>query len=425
MPLAIVLHDRKTSRFAVNALAAALEAHPASRDLEAVAVRSTQGILGEARRAIAAGRRALVAWSFTTASFGEVRDELALVRAAVRGPAVVHVAGGPHASAAPGSVLAAGFDLAALGEGEETLPRLAAALAAGSDPRDIRGLAWLDRGRVRTSGRADAVDLEIFPAFAPRAGRVGPIEITRGCAWACRFCQTPFLFRAGFRHRSLEAIRRAIRYQVEAAGRDVRFLTPSALSWGSSDAGCDLAAVEALLASAREIAGSRRRVLLGTFPSELRPEHVSPRALAILRRYCDNRIVIVGGQSGSNRLLERMARGHDAEAVLRAAALAREAGFRPSVDLVFGLPGEIEEDRAATRRQMERLARIGARVHAHAFDPLPGTPWAREPPGRIDPETAQLLARLHASGRAYGEWRGHRPDEAEARPKPCTPHLEP
>jgi radical SAM superfamily enzyme YgiQ (UPF0313 family) len=144
-------------------------------------------------------------------------------------------------------------------------------------------------------------------------------------------------------------------------------------------------------------------VILGAFPSELRPEHVTPRALEVLRRYCDNRQVIVGGQSGSDRMLAAMGRGHDAEAVTRAAAIALEAGFRPSVDFIFGLPGEDEADREATRRQMAVLARLGARVHAHAFDPLPGTPWSRAPRGAIDPATAALLARLHGSGRAHGE----------------------
>ena len=115
-------------------------------------------------------------------------------------------------------------------------------------------------------------------------------------------------------------------------------------------------------------------------------------------------MVILGGQSGSDRLLAERGRGHDAETVDRAVAVALECGFRPSVDFVFGLPGETEEDRAATRRQIERLARTGARVHAHAFDPLPGTPWRSEPRGAIDPATGALLARLHQGGRAYGEW---------------------
>jgi radical SAM superfamily enzyme YgiQ (UPF0313 family) len=100
-----------------------------------------------------------------------------------------------------------------------------------------------------------------------------------------------------------------------------------------------------------------------------------------------------------------MGRGHDAEAVRRAVAVARECGFRPSVDFVFGLPGELEEDREATRRLIVEVARAGARVHAHAFDPLPGTPWGSSPRGQLDVATAALLARLHAGGLAYGEWR--------------------
>lgn len=422
----LVLHDRPTSRFAWNVLAGAVLAHPASPDVPVVVARSPDAVVRAAAAALAEGRRPVVGWSFYTASAAEVAAELAEVRAALPDQRVLHVAGGAHPSGAPEATLRAGFDLAAIGEGEETLPRLLAAVGAsgagqaagagqgggaGHDPRTVPGLAWLDpqSGALHTSGRAAAVDLDAFPAGAPTLGRAGPIEITRGCVWACRFCQTPFQFRARFRHRSLAAIREAVRHQRAARAVDARFITPSALSWGSPDSGCDLAAVEALLAAIREEVGPTgrgARILFGTFPSELRPEHVSPRSLALVRRYCDNRMVILGGQSGSDRLLAAMGRGHDAESVTRAVAVALECGFRPSVDFVFGLPGETEADREATRRQLERLARMGARVHAHAFDPLPGTPWAAEPPGRIDEATGALLARLHASGRAYGEWRG-------------------
>jgi B12-binding domain/radical SAM domain protein len=360
-----------------------------------------------AAAALGEGRRPVVGWSFYTASAAEVTAELGRVRAELPDAGVLHVAGGAHASGAPEATLRAGFDLAAVGEGEETLPRLLAAVADGADPHAVPGLAWLEGGALRSSGRADPVDLDRFPPGAPEAGRAGPVEITRGCVWGCRFCQTPFLFRARFRHRSLAAIREALRAQRGRRAVDVRFITPSALSWGSEGGGCDLAAVEALLAAAREEVGPPgrgSRVLFGTFPSELRPEHVTPGALALVRRYCDNRMVLVGGQSGSDRLLAAMGRGHDAEAVRRAVAVALEAGFRPSVDFVFGLPGETEEDRAATRGLVEELARAGARVHAHAFDPLPGTPWRAEPRGGLDAATRALLARLHAGGRAYGEW---------------------
>jgi B12-binding domain/radical SAM domain protein len=408
VPIVLVAHDRPTCRFAWNALLGAVLGHPSARGAGVAIARSPAEVGRAAAAALAGGRRPVVGWSFYTASAAEVAAELASVRAAVPDPRVLHVAGGAHASAAPEATLRAGFDLAALGEGEETLPRLLGAVSAGEDPRAVPGLAWLEGGALRTSGRAPPVDLERFPPGAPAAGRVGPVEITRGCVWGCRFCQTPFLFRARFRHRSLGGIRVALRAQRAVRQVDVRFITPSALSWGSPDGGCDLAAIEALLAAAREEAGPPgrgSRVLFGTFPSELRPEHVTPRALALVRRWCDNRTVIVGAQSGSDRLLAAMGRGHDAAAVDRAVAVAREGGFRPSVDFVFGLPGETEEDRAATRRHIERLARAGARIHAYAFDPLPGTPWRSERPGRIDAATRALLGRLHAGGRAYGAWR--------------------
>jgi B12-binding domain/radical SAM domain protein len=374
-----------------------------------VVARTPAQVARAVRDALALGRRPVVGWSFFTASAAEVARELAAVRGAAPDPRVLHLAGGAHATGAPEATLRAGFGLVAIGEGEETLPRLLGALAAGDDPRTVPGLGWLEgapSGVFRSSGRAAPVDLDAFPAGAPGAGRAGPIEITRGCVWACRFCQTPFQFRARFRHRSLEAVRAAIRASRAPRPTDVRFVTPSALSWGSPGTGVDLAAVEALLAAAREEAGPPgrgSRVLLGTFPSELRPEHVSTRALSLIARFCDNRVVIVGGQSGSDRLLAEMGRGHDAEAVRRAVAVALECGFRPSVDFVFGLPGETEDDSEATRRLVVMLARAGARVHAHAFDPLPGTPWRDAPRGRIDAATGELLARLHSGGRAYGE----------------------
>ena len=401
----LVAHDRPTARFAWNALLAAVRAHPASRGVAVAVARTPAEVARAAGAALGEGRRPVVGWSFYTASAADAAAELASVRAAVPDPRVLHLAGGAHATGAPEATLRAGFDLAAVGEGEETLPRVLGALSTGTDPRAIPGLAWLEGGVLRASGRAEPVDLDRFPPGAPEAGRIGPLEITRGCVWACRFCQTPFQFRARFRHRSLAAIRDAVRAQRAIRAVDVRFVTPSALSWGSADGGCDLAAIEALLAAVRAEAGPSgrgARVLLGTFPSELRPEHVTPRALALLRRWCDNRMLLLGAQSGSDRLLAAMGRGHDAAAVDRAVAVALAAGFRPSVDFVFGLPGETDEDRAATRRQIERLAGAGARIHAHAFDPLPGTPWRAELPGRIDSETESLLLRLNVAGRAYG-----------------------
>jgi B12-binding domain/radical SAM domain protein len=402
---ALLIHYRRVSRYGLNALLGAVEEDSRTAPLPALVAWGIGETVVAARELLGQGRRPVVAWSFTTAGLAEVTAELATFRAAVPQAEVLHLAGGPHPSADPEGTLRAGFDLVARGEGERTLPALLAALAAGDDPRKVAGLCWLEAGALRTSGRAEPVDLDQVPPWAPRAGRLGPLELTRGCVWGCRFCQTPFLFKARWRHRSLPVVREWIRFLARREARDVRFLTPSALSYGAAGEEPALEAVEALLATTAEEIGPHGRIFFGTFPTELRPEHVSARALALLKRYVFNRSLILGGQSGSDRLLGAMGRGHDAASVERAARLAVEAGFEPSVDLIFGLPGEEEADREATRGMARRLAEAGARVHAHAFMPLPGTPWAGEPPGPIDDASRLLLDRLASAGHAHGAWR--------------------
>jgi B12-binding domain/radical SAM domain protein len=245
--------------------------------------------------------------------------------------------------------------------------------------------------------------LDDFPSF--RHGRWQPIEITRGCVYACAFCQTPYVFKARFRHRSVESVRRHVADMAREGSRFVRFLTPTALSYGSDEETPNLDAVEELLRATREAAGPSARVYFGTFPSEMRPEHVSREALAILRRWVDNETLVVGAQSGSERVLEAMRRGHGVEEVERAVRLAVEAGFRPEVDLLLGFPGETREDREASLRLAERLVARGARIHAHAMLPLPGTPMRDAVPEPIEDDVATRLARMEATGAAWGAWR--------------------
>ncbi|MFZ9627664.1 MAG: radical SAM protein, partial [Burkholderiaceae bacterium] len=77
--------------------------------------------------------------------------------------------------------------------------------------------------------------MDDFPPFAPKHDRYGAIEITRGCIYACSFCQTPFLNKARFRHRSPDNVAHYARLLREAGHRDVRFISPTSLSYGSAD----------------------------------------------------------------------------------------------------------------------------------------------------------------------------------------------
>lgn len=193
---------------------------------------------------------------------------------------------------------------------------------------------------------------------------------------------------------------------LRASGRrDVRFISPTSLSYGSADESPNLDAVEALLAAVREAAGAEGRVFFGTFPSEVRPEHVTPESLAVLKRWVDNDNLIIGGQSGSAQVLEHSRRGHDVAAIERAVRVCAESGFVANVDFILGLPGETPDDLSLTLDLMESLADAGARVHGHTFMPLPGTPFREAAPGVVAPEHHARLDRLASQGKLYGHWR--------------------
>lgn len=406
-PLAVTLvfNYQYPGKYAFNVLAGAVESDPGCAEVTLLFPRSKAAVADAIRERRLAGDTVIAAWSFYSPGLAQAREELAWVRAQVNDPAVTFIAGGVHTSAEPETTLGAGFDWVCVGEGEHVLLEALRRAQAMLPLEGIRGLWRLEAGKVKSTGRAEGVKLDEFPPFAAKHNRFGAIEITRGCIYACRFCQTPFVNKARFRHRSVENVRHWAREMAKAELRDIRFISPTSLSYGSPDEEPRLDQVEAMLAAVREELGPHRRIYFGTFPSEVRPEHVTPEALALLKRYVNNDNLIIGGQSGSDRVLQSSHRGHDREAILRAARVSLEGGFLPNVDFIFGLPGETEEDIAQTVSVMRELSALGAKVHGHTFMPLPGTPFRNAPPGQVSASLAAQLDELASQGGVYGQWK--------------------
>lgn len=404
-PSVVAMHAR-SGLVGLNVVTAALDADARTEGLDVRFVKGKDAMIDALRAVASEGRRAIALWSFYSPDFAVTAKDLAAVKEAT-GASALHVAGGVHATAEPLATLREGWDLVAIGEGEHTTIEIVDAVANGRDPRALPGTAHLDpaSGRLVSHGPGERRPLDDYPPFNARHRKWNALEITRGCVYACSFCQTPYMFKARFRHRSVADVRRHVDQMRECGSRFVRFLTPTSLSYGSADTTPALDAVDALLASVREGAGADAKIFFGTFPSEIRPEHVTPRALEILARWCDNRTLVIGGQSGSDRVLEATRRGHSVDDVVRAVELSVKAGFRPDVDFLLGLPGEEEADRVASMALAERLVGMGARIHSHAFMPLPGTPLRDATPSAIEPETALAMARLESKGKAYGQWR--------------------
>jgi len=401
----LLINYKATSTYALNVILGALECARDSNQID-ISLVPRASDLGEAiRESLREFERVLVAWSFYSPEFAQMSLELRKVKALVSDPRLLHIAGGVHATAQPEQTLRAGFDIVAIGEGEKTIAELAPRLVTGEDLTQSRGIGYLADGRFTSNGTGELIDLDDFPPYAPQHKRFNPIEITRGCIYACRFCQTPFMFKARFRHRTIKNICHYVQTMKDHGLTEVRFITPTSLSYGSTDESVNMAAVEELLSSVRSIIGSNGRIFFGTFPSEVRPEHVTPGALLTLKKYVNNDNLVIGGQSGSLRVLDSSHRGHDVDCIVDAVGYSLAAGFLPNVDFIFGLPGETPEDIRASLDLAERLAGMGARIHGHTFMPLPGTPFQLAPPGAIPGWAMHRLKRLESRGRLYGQWK--------------------
>lgn len=389
----------------MNVLAGALDTRPDMLNIELLFPKTRRQLENTILQAAGHGRKILVAWSFFSAGFETSRQELRYLKSRVDYSNVLHIAGGVHATAEPLQTLQAGFDYAACGEGEQIIMELVSKFTGDQPLDDIRGLNFIRDNAISRNGRGKTIILDDFPPHCAQYRKFGPIEITRGCIYACKFCQTPFVNKARFRHRSIGNIAEHVKTMHKSGLRDYRFLTPTSLSYGSDDETVQLTVIEEMLATVRNIIGPDKRIFYGTFPSEVRPEHVSPQALAILRKYVNNNNLIIGGQSGSQHMLDITRRGHNVEMIEQAVRYCVEAGFKPNVDFLFGMPGETENDAGQTRSFMHKLTELGASIHSHTFMPLPGTPFQNEAAGKVDEFTQRDLNKLTAEGKAYGRWK--------------------
>ncbi|RKX68990.1 TIGR04013 family B12-binding domain/radical SAM domain-containing protein [candidate division WOR-3 bacterium] len=282
------------------------------------------------------------------------------------------VAGGPHPSGDPDGTKGLGFDLVVVGEGESVLERI----IAGERPEGII--------------KGEPLPLELYPPFSFRFQRFGPIELIRGCPHRCAFCQTPRIF-GPVRRRDPDDVCYWMRKLVEVGIGDIRFIAPDGLAYGIED-----------LKKIFEARPEGARIFFGSFPSELRPESVTESGIELIRRFCSNRRVIIGGQAGSDELLRRIDRGHGVAAIFKAVRIITRSGLIPIVDMIFGLPGEREFE-AETIRFLEDITREGAIIHAHYFTPLPGTDLAHARPedtSYLNP----ICGRLAREGKLFGSW---------------------
>ncbi len=352
-------------------------------------------------------QKTMLAFSFMTPNASNVSRQISEIHHTAKHHLthITLIAGGAHPSGAPAHTLAMGFDIVVVGEGEITFPELLIRWMNGEDYSQINGIVSMQNGELQYSGPSSRVmDLDIYPPFAIDLGLLAPIEITRGCPWNCRFCQTSHLMGTRQRHRSIDNIVHWAEVFRSHGRGFIRFISSDALSYGSDKNRQNLGDVTKLLQAISGII-DRNQIHFGSFPSEVRPNSVTPEALELIRTYTGTRTLVIGGQSGSQRILELAHRGHSVEDIYRAVKLTLKAGLAANVDFIFGMPGETPDDISQTIRVISDITSMGATIHSHTFMPLAGTSWAELPGSSVDPRIRNLLEKLAGTRKQSGQWR--------------------
>ncbi len=406
--IAFLIYYHKQNFYSLNAIAGALETDAIFESIDFYFVQTINEIFLTLKGIFEKYDQIVLAISFSTIQLFESYELVQRLKKKFTKRLLI-IAGGSHPTGDPYGTLKMGFDFVVVGEGEETIIELMRIIINNEEYSMIKGIAYLNENKEYIfTGKRDFINLDNYPPFPVKNIRFGAIEITRGCPYVCYFCQTPYILGTTPRHRSIDAICRYVKELKNYYGdnTDIRFITPNAFSYGSIDGmNLNLKRLETLLINVRKVIGKKGRLFLGTFPSEVRPEHVTNDTLALVLKYADNDNITIGVQSGSQKILNLCHRGHTVEDIYHAVDLTLKNNLKINLDFIFGLPGENEEDMNLTIEMMKSLSSMGARIHAHSFIPLPQTPFEKKSVSRIKDHYKKEIISLISKGNAFGDWK--------------------
>jgi radical SAM family uncharacterized protein/radical SAM-linked protein len=323
------------------------------------------------------------------------------------------VAGGPAAFAP--EPLADFIDAFLVGDGEEAVLELCDVVRdwkRSGGRRDellraVKGIAGMyvpalhqpgDMVRKRSTLRLDTVDYGCFPVpYMEIVHDRANVEVMRGCARGCRFCQAGYIYRP-VRELSAESIQQLVERAVHGTGSE----EVSLASLSITDLSCFAEVVPSLMAV---LAPRRTSLSLPSLRVEALNRH---RALAEEIGRVRKTGLTIAPEAGSARLRRIINKeGFDEEQIYSAIQIAAKSGWQ-SIKFYFmiGLPTETQTDLdelVRVARESARIARresrrgFGLTVSASSFVPKPHTPFqwfAQEPMEILREKQAFLKARL-------------------------------
>jgi len=278
-------------------------------------------------------------------------------------------------------------------EGEELLARAPwVDLVLG--PQAYHRLPEMVARLAREGGAQLDTDFPADPKFdhLPAPGPRGPaafLSIQEGCDRFCTFCVVPYTRGAEY-SRPAAAVLAEARTLVNQGTVELTLLGQNVNAYHGAAAGGQVWSLGRLIRALAEIPGLDRIRYTTSHPRDVTDDLIAAHAeVPALMPFLHLPV-----QSGSDRVLKAMNRGHTAAAYIDLVGRMRTA--RPdlalSSDFIVGFPGESDAEFEET---MDLVRAVGfIQAYSFKYSPRPGTPAATQPGQVPEAVKSERLARL-------------------------------
>ncbi len=318
-----------------------------------------------------------VTWPGSRSYLNEVREAVA----ACRGSAPV-ILGGSGFSLMPEELLRhLGGDYGVVGEGEEILPLLLAALVRGDPVAGLPGVVTPERSGYAPPlpvSQIGSPDRRLFQlARYHREGGMANLQTKRGCPFGCVYCTYPLLEGTRVRLRPVSEVIAEVRGLSDDSGVDYLYFVDDIFNYPPDYA----------LELCQAMTAAKLKVNWSAF---INPQFVTGELMAaMVAAGCD--AVEYGSDSGSPAMLRSLGKSFTVSHIRDASTLCHEQGVDFAHYILFGGPGESVETIDETFTLMDEvnptavIAMTGIRIY-------PGTALQRQAinEGLITAETPLL-----------------------------------
>jgi radical SAM superfamily enzyme YgiQ (UPF0313 family) len=296
-------------------------------------------------------------------------------------PSCKVVVGGWHPTYEPVSMLQhQEIDYVVMGEGERAMVELSTFITEGRDERDlasVAGIAYRQKGQIVKTAQQFISNLDEVPFPARHllpmhmydrqieylsVKPVDNMNIMRGCPYNCAFCETKQLWGSACRGFSPKYILEEIKHLMANYGtKGIYFINDNFTirKKGTSEL-CTLI---------------RNENIDLEWVCDTRVDLVSRELLREMKS-AGCKTIWFGGESGSQRILDRVNKRVTLAQTEAAFKMCREEGIQTACSFLLGIPGETKEEMKATFKFARKLDPDWCRFNI--FVAVPGSALYRE-----------------------------------------------